>query len=324
MTRILNIGLCIMMILLLCTACSGEEQYYQFPLKKEDVEKALVNKKLAWSVEDVVYAKNSPQVMFSLTDDNGVFFSISSNVYENSKILFMSWSLPHEFTTDQFNEFYHKNILDIFDLAGILYGNSKEIERGLKKFSGYYQKTEGDYVGGLYWTNRIGDDHLKIEIKPFSSPQDNRNRVGSLLIENSKSYEHFQQISYSNWRKSAQFDSIKIGDSTVEGLKKYTPPVNEEDFHGEHFTVSGHLEDIKKIKAVPDSLKNTISSRFLKPNRDKYLSAKLVDDTGSIDVFLQTTSLNAEELSKERNNNVVMFYYEHNPFFVIRFSPLSE
>ena len=75
---------------------------------------------------------------------------------------------------------------------------------------------------------------------------------------------------------------------------------------------------------MPDSLKNTISSRFLKPNRDKYLRAKLVDDTGSIDVFLQTTSLNAEELSKERNNNVVMFYYEHNPFFVVRFSPLSE
>lgn len=324
MIRSLNIVICIMLILL-CTACSNEEQYYQFPLKKEDVEKAISNQKLTWSVENVVYSKNSSKVIFSLKDDNGVYFSIASSLYKNSKILFMSWILPSEFTTDQFNEFYRKNMPEFFDLAGILYGNSKELKKGFREFPGYFKKAEEDFKGGIYWTNRMGDDHLKIELKSFPGQQDDINRVGTLLIEDSISYEHSQQISYENWKRSAQFDSTKIIDSTVEGLKKYTPPVNKEDFHGEHFVIRGHLEDIKKNKTVPDSLQNTISSQFLIPNKDKYQSAKLVDDTGSIDVFLQTTSLNAEELSKDdRNHNIVLFYYEQNPFFVIRFSPLSE
>ncbi len=323
MIRSLNIVFCIM-IILLCTACSSEEQDYQFPLKKEDVEKALSNQKLDWSVDDVVKAENSQQVIFSLKGNNGITYSIASNVYENSKILFMTWVLPSEFTTDQFNEFYRKSMPEFFDLAGILYGNSKELKKGFREFSGYFKKAEGDFEGGLYWTNRIGDNHLQIETKPFPGPQDKRNRVGTLLIVDSISYEHFQKISYENWKKSAQFDSTKISDSTVEELKEHTPTVNEEDYHGEYFVIRGHLEDIKKIHVVPDSLKNTISNQFLKPNKDKYLSAKLVDDTGSIDVFLQTTSLNAEELSKDRNHNAVLFYYEQNPFFVIRFSPLSE
>jgi len=165
---------------------------------------------------------------------------------------------------------------------------------------------------------------LKIEAKPFYGSQDNRNRLGTLLITNSRSYEHSLQQLSESWRKSAQLDSVKISDSSVDGLKKYKPPVDEADFYGEHFVIRGHLQDIKENKDVPDSLKNTVSSRFLKPNNDMYLSAKLVDNTGSVYVFLQTTSLNSDELSMERDRNVFLFYYEHNPILVVRFSPLSE
>jgi len=63
-----------------------------------------------------------------------------------------------------------------------------------------------------------------------------------------------------------------------------------------HFSLNGSLEDIKENKKISETLIN-INSNNLKPNKDKYLNAKLVDDTGSIDVFVEMTSLNKEELS---------------------------
>ncbi len=74
---------------------------------------------------------------------------------------------------------------------------------------------------------------------------------------------------------------------------------------------------------VPESLKN-INSNFIKANKDKYLSAKLVDNTGAIDVFLQATSLNNKELGIERKHNVVLFFYENTLVIVVRYSILLD
>ncbi|MDD4781844.1 MAG: hypothetical protein PHT02_14740, partial [Tissierellia bacterium] len=59
------------------------------------------------------------------------------------------------------------------------------------------------------------------------------------------------------------------------------------------------------------------------PNKDKYLSAKLVDNTGSVDVLLQMTSLKPNQLSMERNHNVVALYNNNEPVYVVRFSTLD-
>ena len=107
----------------------------------------------------------------------------------------------------------------------------------------------------------------------------------------------------------------------VSNIKSLSNPDKDEEFYGKHFIIQGKLENIEEIKNVPESLKN-IKSNYLKSNRDKYLSAKLVDDTGSVDIFVQSTSLNVEELSKKRNHNVVLLYYENTPILVVRFSPL--
>ncbi len=320
MTRNQIILLCIALILL-CTACSSSEQQYQFPIKTEDIEKALADQKLMWSVDNVEY-KDS-QIVLTLRSNDGVVFGVGSNVYETGKILNITWSLPLEFTDEQFNEFYRKDLSELFDLSCILYGNSKELKKGLKEFLNYYERSEENFEGGIYWAKRIGDDHLQIDIKTTSNSQDKRNRLGTLIVMYSRAYEQYLRSLSEGWKKTAQINSIEIRNSSVIGIKKFDSSISEGGLYSEHFVIQGHLEDINEIKTVPELLKNTISSQFLKPNRDKYLSAKLVDDTGSVDVFLQATSLNANELSMERNHNVVLLYYEHNPFFVVRFSPLS-
>lgn len=88
------------------------------------------------------------------------------------------------------------------------------------------------------------------------------------------------------------------------------------------YALNGQLKNIKENKNAPEQLAN-ISSIYLMPNKDKYLSAKLVDDTGSVDVFLQMTSLNTDQLSMERSHNVVILYNNNEPVYVVRLSTLD-
>ncbi|MPM29037.1 hypothetical protein SDC9_75576 [bioreactor metagenome] len=67
---------------------------------------------------------------------------------------------------------------------------------------------------------------------------------------------------------------------------------------------------------MPEPLIN-VKSNYLKPNKDKYMNARLVDETGSIDVFVEMTSLENKELNIKRSHNVVMLY--NNEFiYVVR------
>lgn len=124
---------------------------------------------------------------------------------------------------------------------------------------------------------------------------------------------------------TAMEDNIKIFNSTVgeikEAVKKDIPSVEDEDIYSKHFIVHGSLENIKENRKAPKPLVN-MSSSLLKPNKDKYLSAKLVDETGSVNVFVEMTSLNTDELSIERNHNVVILYNNSEPIYVVRNSVL--
>ncbi|WP_287825881.1 hypothetical protein [Clostridium sp.] len=59
----------------------------------------------------------------------------------------------------------------------------------------------------------------------------------------------------------------------------------------------------------------------LKPNKDTYLKATLVDETGSINVFIETTSLSMHDLEKKREH-VVLIIYDNEPFYIVRCSSL--
>lgn len=308
-------------LMLLCTACSSQEQQYQFPIETEDMEKVLAEQELDWFIKEVG-AVDESQNIITLTNDDNIIFGIGSKVDEGRKVLNMTWFLPEDLPADKFNQFYHDELSHLFDLVGIFYGNSREIDKGLNEFLKYYYKNEENYDRGVYWAKRIKDDHLKIEIKPWQNSLENKNRLGMLIIMPDKSYEYYLKLLHESVKNSAEMNSIEINQSTVAEIFEIEPPVDEE-LYSKHFIISGYLEDINEIKNVPESLRN-IETRFLIPNKDKYLSAKLIDDTGSMDVFLQTTSLNKDELSIERKHNVVLFYYENNPILIVYNSALIE
>jgi len=309
------------MLILLCTACSNQEQQYSFPINTEDMEKVLAEQELDWFIKEVGVTDDSQNII-TLTNYDNIILGVGSKVDEGRNVLNMTWFLPTDITADKFNQFYNNELSHIFELVGIFYGNSREIDKGLDEFLDYYNKNEENYDKGMYWTKRIKDDHLKIEIKPWQDSTDNRNRLGTLIIMPGKSYENYLKLLNVGWKNSAGIDSIEISESTVAEILEIEPPVNEE-LLSKHFIINGHLEDIKEIKNVPKSLQNT-EIKFIKSNKDKYLSAKLIDDTGSVNVFLQTTSLKKDELRVEREHNVMLFYYENNTILVVRNSVLLD
>lgn len=318
--------ICIAFILL-CTACSKEQQY-EFPMTKETLEKAIADHNLEWTIDNVDYGKDKKNSypVFSIKGDDNIGYGILTNTYEDSKILNLTIYFNPEFSKEQINEYYKKDLKKFFDFGCDLYGDSRKIKKCLKDFYKYYNKGDGNFEGGLYWTKRVGDHVLWIDMQPMLGAEKRGNSICVLIITSDKAYENsFLPSNKNSLINTAKSENFEIDYSTVAGMKEFVLPVKEEDFYGKHFMVDGHLEDVKEIKTVPESLKNTRSSRWLlKANRDRYMMAKLVDDTGSIDVFLQTTPLNDNELGMEREHNVVLFYYNNEPFYVIRFSALEK
>lgn len=319
MIRRLFIFSCIF-VMLICTACgtSESESLYQFPVNRESLEEVLNVQHSAWVIESMDTEANKS--LYTLKNPDGITLGVSTQVYDGGNFLNVIWSLPSDLTADKFDEFYNTELTKIFKLAGILYGNSNKITSGLSEFIKYYRVRNHEEV---YWTKRVGNDHIKIEIKPWASSQDMKNRLGTLIITSSETYEDYLKLQDEGWKKIAETDNIEIVDSTVDEISDLIGNLSNEVHYYKHFNVTGHLENIKTIINVPESLKN-INSNFIKANKDKYLSAKLVDETGAIDVFLQATSLNNKELGIERKHNVALFFYENTPVIVVRYSILLD
>jgi len=298
---------------------------YQFPLRTEDIEKVLAEQGIDMVIVDSntiddsinVPALNNVTInIATLRNDDNITFGISSQDRDNHKVLNLSWYLPKTLSSEQVNDFFYNELSKQFELAGIFYGNKKELDKELDKLLDYYLD-EKNYNNSFFWNKRVGNDHLRVS---------KNNQTISMLIIPDEGYETYLNSRNEAWKNTAEIDNINIYNSTIvemkESVKEDIPVENKSDIVSQHFVIKGQLKNIKENKKVPTALMN-INSNYLMPNKDKYLSAKLVDNTGSVDVFLQMTSLKPNQLSMERNHNVVVFYNNNEPVYVVRFSTLN-
>lgn len=184
-----------------------------------------------------------------------------------------------------------------------------------------YYFNEKNYANSVFWNKRVGNDHLRVSIANRTM-----SLIISMLIIPDEIYENYLSTSNEMWKSTAETENIKINNSTVAEMvsaaKADIPSEKNMYIFSKHFIIKGQLKNIKENKKAPEQLVN-INSNYLMPNKDKYLSAKLVDSTGSADVFLQMTSLNSNQLSMERNHNVVILYNNSESVYVVRFSTLD-
>ncbi|WP_313165486.1 M56 family metallopeptidase [Sedimentibacter sp.] len=293
-------------------------QQYQFPLTSEDIESVLEEQGIDMYIRDF-NTVDSMRNMVTLTNDRNITFGIDAQVRDGYKILNMAWYLPSRLTPDEVQEFFHNELSKQFELAGIFYGNKKGLDKELGKLLEYYFKEE-NYNKGAYWSKRIGNDHLRVS----KSVQQVATTIYMMIMPD-EIYEDFLSSTNEAWKNTAEIENIKICNNTVaemeETAKEDILNENELDYFTKHFAIKGYLKNIKENKSVPEELINPISSYFI-PNKDKYLSAVLFDATGSVDVFVEMTSLSKDELNAEREHNIVMFYNNGKPVYVVRFSIL--
>jgi hypothetical protein len=288
---------------------------YQFPLQTEDLENVLAEQNIDWYITDKGVVDES-RIIYTLKNDENITMGVDGWIKDNHKIFSMSWYLPSTLTNDQVNIFFNNELLKHLELPGIFYGNKRGLDKALNEMLSYSLKDD-NYENSLYWNKRVRNDHLKIQI----SSGIYQNHIISLLIIPDEEYENYLKTSDNFWKEAASSENIEIIESTVaelkEAAKEYDEPVNDMDIFSKHFVAHGSIEDIKDNKKIPEPLID-IESNFLKPNKDKYLNAKLVDDTGSIDVFVEMTSLNNKELSIKRSHNIVMLYNNNEFIYVVR------
>ncbi|WP_019227972.1 hypothetical protein [Sedimentibacter sp. B4] len=308
---------CVFLICIVLFIFNNQEpvKEYQFPLQTEDVESVLTEQNIEWHITDKGVVDESRNI-YTLKNDENITMGVDAWVKDNHKIFSMSWFFPSNLTNDQVNDFFSNELSKHLELPGIFYGNKRKLDKALNEVLSY-SLNENNYENGVYWDKRVGNDHLRIKI----STNNYQNHVISLLIIPDEEYENYLKTSDNFWKEAASSENIEIIESTVaeikETAKEYAVPVNDMDTFSKHFVVSGRLEDIKENKKVPEPLIN-VKSNYLKPNKDKYMNARLVDETGSIDVFVEMTSLDNKELSITRNHNVVMLYNNNEFIYVVR------
>lgn len=290
---------------------------YDFPLTSEDMESMLTEQGIDMYVKDFTIVDDTRNII-ELVDDKGISLGINSGISNGYKFLSMTWFTPSKLTDDELKDFFSNELLSQFELAGTFYGNKKGLDKELRSLLKYYLK-EDNYKKGAFWSKRVGNDHLRISRNTGTMPNIN------MLIIPDEMYEDYLVSTNESWKNIAENDNIQIYNSNIAEMQEEAriniPTGDELNFFTKHFFITGHLKNIKENKDVPEQLINPLSSYFV-PNRDKYLSATLADDTGSVDVFVQMTSLNKDELSVEREHSIVMAYNNGKPVYVVRYSIL--
>ncbi|WP_432666734.1 hypothetical protein R9X47_10275 [Wukongibacter baidiensis] len=314
--KIKYIALLCVLVIALAVGCSKEEVLYDFPLEREVVEQVISDQQLTWRIEDEQSFYDG-HLVFSLRDDDNVFCAISSYADEGKKHLGLTFHFPLNYTSKQIQQFNKEEWSNLFTIVGTFYGNSKDMKKVYNDFLTYVNNRNSTEYKFGYFTKRIGDTHFKAKFSPFENDM-NFYQLNALEIMNSETYEKNASAKAEGWTNAAKVRGTKVlANIGVSDIKEIS---TEDDVL--RLIVPGHLENIRKLKDTPETLKALTTYRSYTPHKDDYFTAKLVDDTGSIDVFVLSTSLNSTELGQIRNHHID--YFSKEKLGLIILSPLSE
>ena len=131
----------------------------------------------------------------------------------------------------------------------------------------------------------------------------------NFVIDNQESYARSQNIEVTQMVQELKGNGITLENGTAQQMTNKKPGKREE-----FFLIQGHIEGIKKVSKTPNE-------EQLHPNDCR--KARLVDDTGSVEVFLFNSTLTEKELGEERNH-YLMYYPGETPYFLVYISAPLE
>lgn len=316
-----NIGLMILVLSLslLITACSPEEVKYAFPLDSEVIEKVLAQEESSWFIEKSQSFQEGHTIYTLKNENDKIISTISSYSKDEMRHLGLNFFSISKLGKDPLKATINENEWeDMFKLACTLYGNSNDYKKVYREFVKYSNNRRDKEYGRAVWSKRIDNAHFKVTLNPLEEGTEDFTLIG-IQIMNTDAYEDYSLNIVNMWKNAMKREKVEILENiTVSDIVS----MNEEDVDStKGIIVKGHLENIRKLK--DDELPSTIfpNSKAV-PYKEDYLSANLVDETGSIQVVLPASSLNEEELGQVRTHHG--YYFGKDNIYVIALSVLSE
>lgn len=324
-----SLVLLVVLLLFLFVACSNPTPKYKFPVSQKEIEELLEIQKSPWHVADVQSYKESQAAYILKTDDGvanrldiGVTCIIETKGFEDERFLSIQYLFPKDYTTEQIQQFQADEIPRLFDISTTLYGNSKEVKPVLKDFFTYMKSIDNYDKSGFIWAQRVGDNHLLFKMSPEYAGE-SRNVMSSLSIENNITYERYMTSKAELLMDSIREKQLDIHDTTIDDILKMESSGELKTSEVQYFVVRGCLNDFYKPKTVQKFLTMT-PTEYPLSNKENYLTGRLVDNSGSMEVCLQPTSLTAKELKQERTHYLIRLCYEEKTFYVVLLSVLGR
>lgn len=299
----------ILLILTLCivTACT-KQPTNEFPLTSDVIKQVIEDQQYDWEVVESQNISNK-HIVVTLKNTDGVTLFVDSNGTNEARHLALMVAFPPDYTSEQLSEFNDKNIADLFTIIGALYCDGKELENTYDKYLSYLSNRNPVDYRYVYFTDRIKDTHILLRM---SSRLQQGYLLSSIKIMNDVAYEQSLLATSKSMITTYERDKVVIKKASVSNIS------DETSRDKVLFITEGKIKDIQAIKDDDIRLNILSEYRSTKLHRDDYLSAKLVDDTGSIDVILVNRSLMKFELTKKRTHYID--YYGLDKLPVIKLS----
>jgi len=318
--------LIIMLSLCLCSAClktasepeaSVEEsiglsekpgitpENYTFPPDEAELVWAVKEVGINWQIDDMTNLLSSIEsatdsstiALYSISNASGLinsWLNMSYYLPPDDKICLISFNYMEQ-TPEDYSRFQQQDWPLFWQLAGKLFPAPQAIaalgEQCMAYFNSYPEsglQTQSSR-GSLRWCGRQDNIHCSVDFT--YNPLFERYVLSDIILESPLSFNANKHdmaaslIEYAaeNLKKPCKVAEINL-DATGEAAKGFN-------------MVIGQLE---QLMANDDILDISKLSLTLPQNTDLYLKALLVDETGSMPVYLAPTSLSQAELAEER------------------------
>lgn len=293
-----------------CSTNEVEYSYtqYKFPLQKEDIQEVLKQNNLSRTLNTSNSKSKGHTHHLLVNNQNKLICSIDSHTDNYGRYLKIA-GFPQK--VEETELIYESEWQDVFKFTCILYGNPNQYQTIYNEFTNYIRSRKNNEI--KYWRTRIDDEHVVIYFSPIEDDTE-KYYLNSITIMNNNSFEALLKSREKIWKDIlTRLEIESMGKLNISEIISMSD--DDTDFI-KGVMVEGHLKNIKKLKKS-ELYKVIPKSEFISYN-ETFLTAELVDDTGSIPVVLRSTSLNKEELGEVRKH--YMYYFSSNNACIINFS----
>lgn len=318
--KVISSILILVFAMTLLSGCATEVVYNEFPLEKSFIENYLVERNLDWKItEEKSFGEGHVVYRFENNNDKLISF-ISSFEHIGMRSLNLSFFPKdpnvHKSISEPVNEEQWNNLLN---LACDLYGNSPSHEKIYKKLIDYVDSRDSKIYANTSFELRLKDEHIRIDLRA-SNDVKGRYDLAGIFIRNTKSFEQtILDLGQYKKRTWTRLGVDIIEDKGIEEIKKLCSEGNET----KGLIIQGHLEKIKNaskedLPTKSDELTKIKTNLF----EGDFLTATLVNESGSIKVLMPSYSLTKKELSVVRNHYIT--YLPLDDRYTLHYSALED